>query len=244
MVPTSSLILQIQKDIYDCYYRLQKGTYRDRSRHEYRLERSLIEAVIVQYLQETENELRSANPGAGWSNIEDEEHLMLKASKRLMYTPAVAGGNDQGLHGLFEACNTLSTLKYEGKEGLGRIVIARRDHPNIQVDFALTSPVPLRTFGAVCKLLQMATGDLCLLCDSYQVYGLGRVLPSYDLTLEDLFVVQFTRQFVWDLLHGENRLMHVRYGEASISVPGFPEEKFRSDLPRVFPGIGKDAVNG
>jgi hypothetical protein len=167
---------------------------------------------------------------------------MLKAANRLMYTPAVAGGNDQGLHGLYEACNTLSTLKYEGKEGVGRIVLARRDHPSIDISLTLSTPVRLHSYGAVRKLLQMASGHLCLLCDSYEVYGLGRVLPSYDLKPEDLFVIQFTKQFVWDLLHGDNRLMHVRYGEASISIPGFPEEKFRADLPRVFPGIGLDAV--
>jgi hypothetical protein len=73
------------------------------------------------------------------------------------------------------------------------------------------------------------------------VYGLGRV-SSYHPEGEDLFVVQFTKQFAWDLLYDDKRLMHVRYGEASISVPGFPEEKFRADLPRVFPGIAADAV--
>src|SRR5262249_47007561 len=38
------------------------------------------------------------------------------------------------------------------------------------------------------------------------------------------------------------RLLHVRYGEASISIPDFPEEKFRADLPRVFPGLRPAAV--
>ncbi len=236
------LILQLQKAVFDCYYALEKGMYRERGLHEYRLERSLIEAVVVQYLAETVAELRSPTPGAGWSNIEDKEHLMLKAAKRLMYTPAVAGGNEQGLHGLYEACNTLSTLKYEGKEGVGRIIIARRDHPSIDIRLTLSTPVRLHSYGAVRKLLQMASGQLCLLCDSYEVYGLGRVLATYDLEAEDMFVVQFTKQFVWDLLHGDNRLMHVRYGEVSISIPGFPEEKFRADLPRVFPGIDAGAV--
>ena len=75
---------------------------------------------------------------AGWSNIDDQGHLMLKASRRLMDTPALAGGTDEGRNGLFEACNTISTLKYEGKEGVGRIVIARRGHPSIRVDLTLT----------------------------------------------------------------------------------------------------------
>jgi DisA bacterial checkpoint controller nucleotide-binding len=237
------LILQIQKPVFDSYYTLRKGSYRERDLHEYRLERSLIEAVAVQYLEQIAGELCSPNPGAGWHNIQDKEHLMLKAAKRLMYTPAVAGGNYQGLHGLYEACNTLSTLKYEGKEGVGRIVIARRDHPCVEANLRLNTPVRLDSYGAVRKLLQMASKDLCLLCDSYEVYGLGRVLPTYDLASEDLFVIRFNQQFVWDLLHGDNQLMHVRYGEASISIPGFPEEKFRADLARVFRGIAPASVN-
>jgi hypothetical protein len=239
------LIVQVQKDIHDQYYHLTKPTYRDQGGlHEYRRERSLIEAVIVQYLQETAEELTTDLPGAGVSNIRDQDYLFLKASKRLMTTTAaVAGGSHFAVQGLFDACNTLSTLKYEGKDGVGRIVFARPKHPHVQVDLALSSPVPLQSFGAVRKLLQMASGDLRLLCDSYQVYGLGRVLPGYDLAAEDVFTVRFTKQFAWDLLHGEHHLMHVRYGQATIRLPGFPEAKFRIDLPRVFPGIGKEAID-
>ena len=107
-----------------------------------RLERSLVEAVIVQFLQETAEQLTAEHPGRSFSNIKDGDHLFLKASKRMMTTAAVAGGNERGLHGLFDACNTLSTLKYEGKEGIGNIVFARPMHPHVNVDLALSSPVP------------------------------------------------------------------------------------------------------
>jgi hypothetical protein len=148
-----------------------------------------------------------------------------------------------GLPGLFDVCTNLSTLKYEGKEGIGRIVFARRQHPHIRVDLALRTPVRLRSFGAVRKLLQVGSGHLALLCDSHEVYGLGKVLPTYDLAAEAVFTIQFTKQFVWDLLHAGNRLMHVRYGQPSSSVPGFREEKLRADLPRFFPGIRNQALD-
>src|SRR4051812_39715035 len=73
--------------------------------------------------------------------------------------PAWAGGNFHGLHGLFEACNAISTLKYEGKEGVGRLVLAHPEHPALRVDLELLTPVPLRDFSAVRKLLQLATDD-------------------------------------------------------------------------------------
>jgi DisA bacterial checkpoint controller nucleotide-binding len=240
-----TLILQLQRDIHDSYHHLRRGSYRDGGGfHEYRRERSLIDAVAAEYLAETTTELANGRPGAGLHNIKDQENLLLRAAKRLMFTPAVAGGNEDGLHGLFDACNNLSTLKYEGKEGIGRVIFARPGHPQVQQDLMLKRPVPLRSVGAVRKLLQMASGHLALLCDSYEVYGLGRVLSSYDLSTEDVFTVQFLKQFAWALLHGDHPLMQVRYGEPSIRVPGFSKDRFRQDLPRVFPGISTDAVEG
>ncbi|MDB5308804.1 MAG: hypothetical protein JWO38_3006 [Gemmataceae bacterium] len=237
-------ILQLQRDIHDSYYQLQRATGRKRGRpREYRIDRSLIDAVAVDYLGETMRELTKENPGAGLENIKDLDHLLLNAAKSLMHTPGLARGNDEGLQGLFDACNSLSTMKYEGKEGVGRLILARPDHPHVKANIALASAVPLRSLGAVRKMLQMAGGELSLLCDSYEVYGLGRVLPSYDPSAEDVFTVRFTKQFVWSLLHHGDTLMHVRYGVPGISLPGFPRERFVHDLPRVFPGIGTEKLD-
>jgi hypothetical protein len=89
----------------------------------------------------------------------------------------------------------------------------------------------------------MASGHLSLLCDSYQVYGLGTVLDSYDLEQEDIYTLQFTKQFVWELRHAGHLLMQVRYGEPGIHVPGFPAKKFRDDVARVFPGLSDSAAD-
>ncbi len=238
------LIVQVQKDVHDNYYHLKQGTYRDRGGdHEYRRERSLIDSVIAEYFASMAEELLKENPGAGLEIIEDQDHLFLRAAKALMRTPAIAGGNEEGLHGLFDACHNLSTLKYEGKDSIGSLVFARPAHHHVQVDVRFANPVHLRSLGAVRKLLQMASRRHSLLCDSYQVYGLGRVCPTYDFSTEDVFMVHFIEQFVWTLKHVDHLLMYVRYREPSISLPGFPEERFRRDLPRVFPGIGTEAVD-
>jgi hypothetical protein len=245
-------VLQLQKDVHDSYYHLKNDWYYDRelpagetdpgTRHRYRLDRSLIEAVVMEYFVETGRVLENGNPGSGVHNVPDVDQLFLSASRAMMLPAAVAGRNPFGLHGAFDACNTISTLKYEGKEGVGRMLFAKRNHADVEAAVILKKPVYLRSFGAIRKLLQMASKDLALLCDSEAVYGLGRVRPSYQLDSESVFTVQFSRQFTWDLLHGPNHLMHVKYGQAAIRPPTFPVEKFRGDLPRVFPGILPDAV--
>jgi hypothetical protein len=203
----------------------------------------LIDAVAGRFLSQSIGELRTELPGSGWSNIEEPDRLVLKAAKDLMFNAGYAGGNQDGLFGLYEVCNNLSTLKYESHEGVGRIAFVRPNHPHLKIDIKLTTPVQFRSIVAVRKLLQMTSKDLALLCDANVIFGLGSVLPTYDLSTEDVFTVHFVKQFAWTLLHGVFPLMHVRYGEPSIRIAGFPEAEFLGSLRRVFPGLRDEAVN-
>ncbi len=206
------LVLQISRPIYESYYRLSRDYVQERTTVTYHRAPSLLSATINEYLEACATFLHRPNPGSGFRIISEDEELLRGAAKELMYGPAWAGGNLHDLHGLFEACNTISTLKYEGKEGVGRLVLARPDHPALRVDLELLSPVSLRDYGAVRKLLQLAIGDQCLLCDSAAIYGVGVVLDSYNASEENLFVIRFTKNFMWDLSHAGNPLMYMRYG--------------------------------
>jgi hypothetical protein len=231
------LVLQISRTIYDSHYRLTRDYVQERTAVTYHRAPSLLSATIDEYMEECATFLHRPNPGTGLRIIEDEEELLRRAAKQLMYGPAWAGGNVRGLRGLFEACNAISTLEYEGKEGVGRLVLARPEHPALRIDLELLCPVPLRDYSAVRKLLQLATGDQCLLCDSAAIYGVGAVLDSYDVNYENLFVIRFTKNFMWDLSHAGNPLMYMRFGEPRARITGFPSDRFARDLPRIFPNI-------
>ena len=231
------LVLQISRPIYDSHYRLTRDYIQERTSVTYHRAPSLLSAVIDEYLHACATFMHRPHAGAGFRIIEEDEELLRRAAKDLMYGPAWAGGNLYGLHGLFEACNAISTLKYEGKEGIGRLALARSGHPALRVDLELLSPVPLRDYGAVRKLLQLATGDQCLLCDSAEIYGVGAVLDSYDSNDENLFVIRFTKNFMWNLSHAKNPMMFMRYGEPYARIASFPSGLFLRDLPRIFAGI-------
>jgi len=47
------------------------------------------------------------------------------------------------------------------------------------------------------------------------VAGHRAVLDTYDPNDENLFVVRFTKNFMWDLSHAGNPMMYMRYGEPS-----------------------------
>jgi hypothetical protein len=232
------IVLQLSRPAFDAHYRLQRGGRASQWTEPGGVERSLLEAAINRYLEACAQWLGKPYPGAAWRLVEDSTDILRSAAKGLMTAPALAGGNEQGLHGLYEICNAVSTLKYEGTEGVGRLVLARRGHPHIRVELEFEAPFSLREYAAVRKLLQIVTGDLCLLCDSAEVYGIGIVADNYDPAREDVFVIRFVKNFVWELTHADHTLMHVRYGEPTICFLAFPEELFRRDAPRLFPGIG------
>ncbi len=235
-------VLQLPRAAYEAYYRLQKEFTEDRPSQRLRLMRSFLECVVDAFLEAVAEHMTKPEPGSSFVTTADKDQVLRRAARSLMYTPAHAGGNFLGTHGLDMACTNISTLRYEGKEGVGGLVLAKPGHPDIETDLMFVSPVNLHDYGAVRKLLQLTGRELSLLCDSYQIYGLGRQLDTYDPTREDLFVVRFLRQFSWELRHAGQPLMSVRYGQPHLRLQGFPQDRFRTDLPRVFPNLSPDGA--
>lgn len=119
------IILEINKLNLNKHYALTKNRFNDR----YEISRSLIESTINIYLKECSIALKDPNIGLDGVNRTSEE-ILREAGKSFMYTISQAGDNMNGLHGLYEACNIISSLKYEGTDGLGKMIIAKQKHPN------------------------------------------------------------------------------------------------------------------
>ena len=147
-----------------------------------------------------------------------------------MYAPAAAGGNFDGLHGLFDAACAISAMRYEGGDGRGNIVIARQDHPNIRKVVQLSSPVPLRQHRAIRKLLEMTSPETMLLSDSAVVFALGHTFGSYDEKAEDLFIISIRAHHTWELIHANRVLMRVTYGEPALPKQRLDPIKFKARL--------------
>lgn len=229
------IVLQLQDYVYNSIYRLKIDTKDGMG-----VECSLVDATIQELLGAFVKDLTLSSE-SGFMRL-DQGELIRTAAKGLMYTPASAGGEMNALHGLYEACQAISTLTYESAEGIGTIAIARKHHPAIRVWIELNNPVPLDNYGAVRKLLQLASDRMALLSDSSVVYGLGEALPSYDPMAEDLFQIRFRRQFVWDLVHANWTMMHVRFGQPELKAPGFDRERFERDTPRILQNIGANEL--
>ncbi|GAC1376986.1 MAG: diadenylate cyclase [Hymenobacter sp.] len=204
---------------------------------------SLLMAAIYRFHEECVKSLSDPEPGAGLvSRPRESEELLRSAGKTFLDTPAQALGLDPATTKLFNTCNTISSLRYEGAEGVGKLLLARRGHPNIEEVFALTCPTELTDYRAVRKLLEMTTPDVHLLADGEKVYALGRQVGHYDAVREDLFVVHFVTHYAWNLQHAGHVLLHSDYG-----LPGLPRTRlnrprFRRDLRLVFGLTDPDKV--
>ena len=230
------IVLQLDRAALESHYSLTKKI-RDRMHFNV----SLIDATINEYLTQCAKGLTKPNPGAGLNVVDREaDELIRSAGKALMYAPANSGNNFHGLHGFFEACNAISSLKYEGVEGLGRIVVSRKDHPNVHIEMALTVPVPIRDYRAVRKLLEISSGGLSLLTDSAEIYGLGGMKDTYDATTEELFTIEFRQHHDWELCHDNRRLMRVVYGQPRLPKGGIDKALFENTLDRIFNGISAE----
>ncbi|MBF9219605.1 DNA integrity scanning protein DisA nucleotide-binding domain protein [Hymenobacter ruricola] len=196
---------------------------------------SLLVAAMYRFNEEIFKALNDAEPGAGlFVRPRESEELLRSAGKTLLDTPAQALGLDPASATLFATCNTISSLRYEGAEGVGKLLLARRGHPNIEEIFALTCPTDLTDYRAVRKLLEMTTPDVHLLADGENVYALGRLTGKYDAEREDLFVINFVTHYAWELQHDGHVLLRSHYG-----LPGLPRTRlnrtsFRKALKRTF----------
>ena len=233
-------VLQVNRHRFDSHYRLTKHFFQC-GLLPVPIGRSLIEATIQAYLEALTGKLCGAEPGRDIPLIKHYPTIYRDAADKLMRGAAWAGGEMMGVGELYEACNTISIQSYEGQEGAGRLVFARPDHPNIKIALKLRSPVLIRDFGAVRKLLQMSTGALSLFCDSCSAYGLGTI-ENYDGVAEDLFVVRFLGRFTWELSHAEHVMMYCREGTPRLAPPAPPLGSIRETLERVFKGAELDRV--
>jgi hypothetical protein len=226
------VVVRVDRQRFNTHYRLTR-TFVEKGAIRYPVGRSFIETTIQAYLEALVEKLRQPDPGLDLRLIRDYTAIYRSAADRLMRGPAWAGGDLMGLADIYQVCNTISLQNYEGEGGVGELVFARRDHPNIGVELKLRTPVSIHDFAGERKLLQMGSQQLSLFCDSSSVYGLGTV-GGYDPASEDLFVIKFIKRFTWELSHAGNVMMHCREGRPQLRPPGPPAAPIAETLQRIF----------
>jgi hypothetical protein len=225
-------LLRVQRKALRAYPSLQPDRFYTDGKP---LANSLLVGAMYRFNEECVKSLNDPEPGAGFLfRPRETEELLRAAGKSLLDTPAHALGADPSTAQLFFTLNTISSLRYEGAEGIGRLLLAQRGHPNIEEVFALTCPTELSDYRAVRKLLEMTSHDVHLLADGEKVYALGRQVGHYDASREDLFDIHFVKHYAWEFAHAGQVLLRSRYGLPTLPRPRLNRTRFKRDLKRTF----------
>ena len=207
------------------------------------LARGLPEAAAWAFIAEATRELSRPIPGryANECFKRNTRDILYEAARNFMAAAEWVGDRVDAVGQLFDACNQISAMRYEGSIGMGRMLLARPNHPWVRVALRLRRPVPLGQYRWARKILQMASDDISVLCDGRELYGLGSIgrdhnlaCIGYDPASEDAFEVVFRDHHRWALWHDNRCLMQVTDGVPELARDPVTEEEFISNLRRVF----------
>jgi hypothetical protein len=238
-----SIVLGLQTLILENHPSLRKNSVPIHEYRSLRVPTSLIDAVILSYLEKASGELRLPEPGSGMSELNAEE-VVRDGADRLMSGLAYRADQNcmEGWSGLLSSCANVARVYYEGSVGTGSMVLASKDHPSLEKAIRFSNTPRLRTTRAARKLLQLASQGLALHTDSDVLYGLVKV-KGYNPVDENLFHIRFLGYHHWQVLHEEHALMGVKDGQPYLSKPPIDENKLQKDLPRIFRGITEEHIH-
>lgn len=198
--------------------------------------RSLIHAAIFTVLNEISEELQTPEPGRfTYKAMRSSEEIIRIAARDFLRTPELSIEERYCQGRLFDDLNLVSSLMYEGGEGIGSLIFINSNNEAIDYLVRFIEPVSFREPRWVRKVLQMAASDSAIIADSHRIYGLGKLMKTHDSQEQNAFTINFIDHYYWELCCGELVLLRSQYG-----VPKLPQEyvdkpSFIANYIRIFP---------
>jgi hypothetical protein len=139
---------------------------------------------------------------------------------------------------LFNAMNAVSAQPYEGRTGVGTLLIGRQPQhaADFEVDINFRSTIKLSETRALRKALELTDTKLALLTDGDVASGLARIRDVDTST--GIFEVTVTGRGQWALGTPQLSLLAVENGEATLPRDRISKAAFIDTVNRVFKGAG------
>ncbi|MCI0155741.1 diadenylate cyclase [Leifsonia shinshuensis] len=144
-------------------------------------------------------------------------------------------GNEYG-GDLFSAMNAVSAQPYEGRTGVGTLLLGKRRGGLFDMDIDFKTGIRLSETRALRKALEMTGANLALLTDGENATGLGQ-LRDRDAT-DGVFEVTVTGRGQWSLGTRGVPLIAVHNGDPSLPRDRISKATFLDTVSRVFNGAG------
>lgn len=234
------VVLSLNREVYNSHTHLSIDIIDER----FRLDKSVIESSVRLFLRDCEVNLQLPNPGEHFDDyFSSTEDLLKKAANNFVNTLARRGIKTYALNDVFKACNNISIHRYEGKENVGKVIITEIDSPQIEYSLQLEQPFPLNDFRKTRKMLQLTSTSIGVISNGEQVFGLGKIRESYDLSTESIFTIQFCGVHCWEIWHANQPLLLMKYGQPYFHREIISKSKFISDCYRLFKPITAEQID-
>lgn len=230
------VVLQFDEDTYNSFYHLNAKNNLSR--------KSLLDSVIWVLLGESLDTMYRPRASAYSQEIStDKKEILRIAASEFIGSVIFTASKAHGTWEFFNICNYISSLKYEGDASVGKMIICKEDHPNLDIALKLTTPIGLGEFRKVRKLLEIASENLFLYSNGNEILGIAKQKGTYDAKNEDLLIVNFRGSHKWELIHDNNIMMIVEYTNPNIPKFKINKEIFDDLLQRIFQGISENDMN-
>nr|WP_139201890.1 diadenylate cyclase [Curtobacterium sp. MCBA15_016] len=137
---------------------------------------------------------------------------------------------------LFNTMNAVSAQPYEGRTGVGTLLLGKHQSGHLEVDIHFKTGVRLDQTRALRKALEMTGPNLALLTDGSVATGLGHTRT--DPAAEGVFEITVTGRGQWGFGTRELGLLAVDNGNPSLPRDRISKETFLDAVDRVFKGVG------
>ena len=199
-------------------------------------EHSLIHSVMHVLLDDASEYLLLPDPGRNLSSdMRAASDIAREAAEQFLHIPNFLTGTFGYMAtDLFQRLNILSSLFYEGHEGLGTLILARPDSTFLEYAVRFRTPIPLNEPRWARKILQMASERFALICSDGKIHGIGNLAELHPPGQQDAFTVNFLDHYQWELRLGPQVLMYSRFREPKLPQMSIERAQFVSRLFRLF----------
>ena len=199
----------------------------------------LLQSVTECLLEEATDALEKKEPGRFFGVFPLESTAILQdAGNRFCYAITFCT-SDIMRQELFKALNAISSLPYEGREAVGKLLFVSSKVEALDFSVRLKDAVSINNHKLCRKLIEISNSSVLCVCQGANaISGFGS-LRSADA--DCVFQVDFVGRYKWDLCYKNKLVMKVAFGMPYLPLPRINEEVFRSDMRRIIPSIIKDA---
>lgn len=223
------LVLKLNKSEYDDIYKIPVS-----SDSRFHLVSNIVDAVVESFFEEVSKAEDHESDGFNVSQI-NPDLVIANAAISFMCTPTSNLRNGDGMFGLTEKLNAISSMEYEKNQiSHGSIILTYKDNPIVSYIIKFKNPVPLNNARHVRKLLEMTTNKMKLISDASLVYGLGDIFQNFNPLHGDVYEIIFNKQYSWTLYHDNKNVLNYYMGKPYLQRNIISQKEFSDKFLRIF----------